>query len=518
MNPLAVLMPGFVGTILPEWLKARLEEGLGGVCIFGENVESPSQLAALTAAIHAANPRAIVTIDEEGGDVSRLYQREGSPFPGNAILGRLDSLDATAQVAARVGEELRAVGVDLTLAPDVDVNSNPLNPVIGVRSFGEDPGLVARHSAAWVEGVQSQGVSACAKHFPGHGDAAQDSHHALPTIDASAETLAARELPPFAAAIAAGTATIMTSHIMVPALDPESPATLSRAILVDLLRTHMGFDGVVVTDALDMAGASAGRGIPAAAVLALAGGADFLCIGTRNTDEQLAEICAAIDAAVASGDLPAARLADACGRVAVLGDRHRAVREAGTVSGGAGGAGGLGGVGAVAGGAGGPVAVDRNAPSAPPSAASALPSPTLVADSFAVTDAARSAIAESHPRVWLKLEPAANMAVGASPWGPFAVGVHPDFSLSAGAPAGSLENLTSAITSGSLAVVVGKDNHRHPWAVDAIAAARARAHEVGATVVVVDMGWPGADRSQADIATFGASRLAGAALLELIGN
>ncbi|SEJ18723.1 glycoside hydrolase family 3 protein [Demequina mangrovi] len=473
INPLAVLMPGFVGHTLPDWLERRLKDGLGGVCLFGANVESPAQLRALTDAIHAANPRAIVAIDEEGGDVSRLYQAVGSPFPGNAVLGRLDDAAVTEAVAARVGAELAAVGVDLTLAPDVDVNADPRNPVIGVRSFGADPALVARHTAAWVAGVQRKGVSACAKHFPGHGDTAQDSHHALPVVDADSETLHARDLPPFVAAIEAGTATVMTSHLMVPALDAELPATFSRPILQGLLRAGLGFDGVVVTDALDMAGASAGRGIPAAAVLALAGGSDLLCLGSVNPDEEIGEITAAIAAAVEDGALDADRLTDAAARCARLGDAHASRRAA---------------------------AARVDAPG--------IVGAGAVRATFDVSREARAALAEDRPRAWLRLDPAANMAVGNSPWGPFAAGVAPAASLG---PDGDPAAFAAAVPDGALAIVVGKDNHRHPWALAAIDAVRER----GATVVV-DMGWPG-DRA-ADVATYGASRLVGDALLELIGR
>ncbi|WP_082104390.1 beta-N-acetylhexosaminidase [Demequina soli] len=472
VNPLAVLMPGFVGHTLPEWLEGRLRDGLGGVCLFAANVSSPEQLRALTDAIHAANPRAVVAIDEEGGDVSRLYQAVGSPFPGNAVLGRLDDAPATAAVAARVGAELAAVGVDLTLAPDVDVNADPRNPVIGIRSFGTDPDLVSRHAAAWVGGVQRAGVSACAKHFPGHGDTAQDSHHALPTVDADVDTLRERDLPPFIAAIEAGTATVMTSHIMVPALDPELPATFSRPILEGLLRERLGFTGVIVTDALDMAGASAGRGIPAAAVLALAAGADLLCLGSVNPDEEIGAVAAAIEAAVAGGTLDAARVAEASDRCAALGAAHAARRA---------------------------------------DASSTLPGfvgADRVRDTFAVDDAARGLLADDRPRAWLRLDPAANMAVGPAPWGPFAAGVAPLASLG---PDGDPATLADAVPDGFLAVVVGKDNHRYPWALAAIDAVRRRGD-----TVVVDMGWPGDEA--ADVATYGASRLVGEALLELIGH
>ncbi|WP_062380460.1 glycoside hydrolase family 3 N-terminal domain-containing protein [Demequina pelophila] len=471
-NPLGILLPGFEGPTLPAWLEARLRDGLAGVCLFGTNVETPEQLRALTDAIHAANPRAIIAIDEEGGDVSRLYQRDGSPFPGNAVLGRMDDAAATEAVAARVGAELRAAGVDLTLAPDVDVNSNPLNPVIGVRSFGAEPGLVSRHAAAWVRGVQSMGVSACAKHFPGHGDTAQDSHLALPQVDADQDTLAVRELPPFVAAIAAGTATVMTSHIMVPSVDPDLPSTFSPTILQGLLREGLGFRGVIVTDALDMAGASADRGVPAAAVAALAGGSDLLCLGTGNTDEEIGEIAAAISAAVEAGELLPARLANAAQRCAALGTHHRMRRRSPGPEG--------------------PEIVDAAA----------------VAATFAVDDAARTLLAEDRPRVWLRLEPTANIAVGASPWGPFAGGVAPAATCG---PDDDPEAFAASVPAGALAVVVGKDNHRHPWALAAIAAVRAQAD-----AVVVDMGWPGPEG--ADVRTYGASRLVGDALATLIGR
>ena len=341
-----------------------------------------------------------------------------------------------------------------------------------VRSFGADPALVSRHAAAWTRGVQNAGVSACAKHFPGHGDTAQDSHLELPTVDADGDTLARRELPPFVAAIQARAATVMISHIMVPELDAGLPATFSPTILQGLLRQNLGFQGVIVTDALDMKGASEGRGIPAAAALALAGGADLLCIGTNNSDAQLSEICAAIEAAVADGSLPAARLRDAVTRVRALGTHHQLVRRTPVV--------GI------------PETVDA----------------FTVATTFAVSDHARDLLAGDRPRVWLRLEPTANIAVGASPWGPWAAGIAPDSTLG---PDGDPARFADAVPAGALAIVVGKDNHRQPWALAAIDAVRERAD-----VVAVDMGWPG--QSGADIATYGASRLVGAALLELIGR
>jgi beta-N-acetylhexosaminidase len=452
---------------------------MGGVCLFGDNVESAAQLAALTADLHAAAPHALIAIDEEGGDVTRLYQAVGSPFPGNAVLGRIDDLSLTRAVGEQVGWELRAVGVDFTLAPDVDVNSNPLNPVIGVRSFGDQPALVSRHGAAWIEGVQSTGVAACAKHFPGHGDTSQDSHVALPVVDAAENVVRARDIAPFAAAIEAGVQTIMTSHIVMPAFD-SVPATFSSRILQGLLRDELGFDGLIITDALDMAGASADRGIPAAAVAAIAAGADLLCIGTNNSEAQMREIAAALDDAVGAGVLSAERLAEAAGRVRALGAQTAEARE------------------------------QQPAPAA--LVTGLVPGLTLerVTQAFAISDSAKVMLEERDgtPLVWLRLEPSHNIAVGDSPWGPFAPGV---ITPAATLVPGDSPQILLAAASGGLPVVVGKDNHRHAFARQAIAALR----EQG-PVLVVDMGWPDLDQDFADLATYGASRLVGEALVARI--
>ena len=315
---MTTLLPGFAGTSLPAWLRDRLRAGLGGVCLFGQNVVSFQQLRALTDAIYTENPRALIAIDEEGGDVTRLFHDVGSPWPGNAVLGRIDDLAATRNAACQIGWELRRVGCNVNFAPSVDINSNAENPVIGVRSFGVVAERVAQHSAAWIDGLQSTGVAASAKHFPGHGDTAQDSHVSLPVVDQSADELRHRELLPFAAAINAGSRLVMTSHILLPQIDAANPATMSHKVLIGLLREELGFSGVIVSDALDMAGASAGRGIPDAAVRALAAGCDLLCLGTDNTDEQLTDIEDAVSKAIASGILGAERVQDGADRVQAL--------------------------------------------------------------------------------------------------------------------------------------------------------------------------------------------------------
>lgn len=482
----ATLLPGFEGTELPDWLAARLRAGLGGVCVFGPNITDAAQLRRLTDQIREANPQAIIAIDEEGGDVTRLHYATGSPFPGNAVLGRLDDTEVTARVAASVATDLRSVGCNLDFAPTIDVNSNPLNPVIGVRSFGADEELVARHGTAWITGLQSTGMAACAKHFPGHGDVDTDSHLALPVLDVDRETLRKRELVPFEAAVKAGVRAVMTSHILLPQIDPEHPATMSRIVLQELLREELGFDGLIVSDALDMAGASGELGIPEAAVRALAAGVDLLCIGTRNTDEQLAEIELAIASAVVEGRLDADRIVDAAKRVAAVAET---------------------------------LTVDEPKDITTEVSEEAIAETTRAFDirvDDATLDAARA------PAAIVSLDAVANIAVGVAPWGPFTVadpwpGV-PIVGVDVGSQADeSVEDAVARIAAAAgdgLLIVVGKGNHRHARSTQLVDALRA----AGRAVLTVDMGWPDDARAYADIATFGASRLVGVALLELLGG
>ncbi|UOE42524.1 glycoside hydrolase family 3 protein [Agromyces larvae] len=499
---LATLLPGFDGPDAPAWVLDRLREGLGGVCLFGSNVVDPAQVRALTEALRAANPAAVVAIDEEGGDVTRLFFDRGAPWPGNAVLGRLDDVELTEAVGREVGEALRAVGVTMTFAPDADVNSNPENPVIGVRSFGADPELAARHTAAWVRGAQSTGVDACAKHFPGHGDTATDSHLALPVVDVPVETLRDRELVPFRAAVDAGVRSIMTSHILLPQLDAEHPATLSPHVLHRLLRGELGYQGVIVSDALDMHGASGVHGIPEAAVLALAAGCDLLCIGSAVAERTVDEIVDAVERAVAAGRLPAERVAEAAARVRALADasRDRDGSDAANTS-------------------------DATDATDATAAADAAASPSAVAvtparviEAFDVAPGALDRLAGAgRVGTVVRVDTVANIAVGVVPWGPFAAEAAAPGSWLGGASVVALDAehpLGDPAALPGPVVVIGKDLHRHAFAVAAIAALRA----VRDDVVTVDAGWPDGDRSQADIATFGGSRLVGEALIALVAD
>lgn len=321
----AVLSPGFEGTEPPSWLLRRLEAGLGGVTLFSRNISSRAQLATLIGTLRAANPHVIVALDEEAGDVTRLDAATGSSRPGNYALGVVDDVGLTGAIAADLGWELAALGVTLNYAPDADVNSDVNNPVIGVRSFGGDPPLAARHTAAWVRGHQSAGVAACAKHFPGHGNTSLDSHLDLPVITASRAELDGCELVPFRAAIDAGVRALMTAHLVVPAIDPDRPATLSRDVISGLLRGELGYDGLVVTDGIEMRGAAARYGVAGATVLALAAGVDAICVGGDNADEATAvRLRDAVVDAVRGGDLPRDRLEQAAARVAGLAAWHAA--------------------------------------------------------------------------------------------------------------------------------------------------------------------------------------------------
>ena len=326
-----VVMGSFAGPDLPPWLARMLDGGLGSVCLFGSNVGTDGDLARLTADLHARSPHLLVATDEEGGDVTRLHHADGSPYPGNAALGAVDDVGLTELVARAIGAELRAAGVDLDLAPVVDIASDPRNPVVGVRSFGADPGLVSRHAAAYVAGLQSAGVGACVKHFPGHGDTAVDSHHALPVVAASPATLRERELVPFAAAVAAGTLAVMAGHLLLPALDRRLPATVSPTV-VAVLRDELGFDGLLVSDALDMRGAGRLGDVPAIAVRALAAGCDLVCLGAdKDAELHLAVVAAVVDA-VRSGVLPETRLVAAAGRVERASEHARRLRAAATAT------------------------------------------------------------------------------------------------------------------------------------------------------------------------------------------
>ncbi|RLP88413.1 glycoside hydrolase family 3 protein [Micromonospora sp. CV4] len=479
----AVLQPGFVGTTPPPWVCRWLGEGLGSVVLFARNVVDPAQVAALTATLRAERPDVIVAIDEEAGDVTRIESVHGSSRPGNFALGAVDDAELTEAVARDLGVELATAGITLNYAPDADVNSNPANPVIGVRSFGADPTLVARHTAAWVRGLQAGGVAACAKHFPGHGDTRVDSHHALPRITADRERLDACELAPFRAAVTAGVQAVMTGHLLVPALDPQLPATLSARILGGLLRDELGFSGVVVTDAVEMRAVADRYGFAGATVRALAAGADAICIGGERADEQAArELRDAIVAAVVSGELPEERLAEAAKRVGQLAAWTVAARTARS-------------------------AAARDATDVGLIAARRAIRVTTV-------DAGRVTLPLTRAAHVVEFEPPRNIAIGAeTPWGiasPLRELLPGTSTVRYAEP--DVPGDPGAEADGRPLVLVVRDLHRHDW----MRAAVQRALAARPDAVVVELGVPELVTGAVHLATHGATRASGQAAAEVL--
>lgn len=295
----------------------------GAMIVMGRNVQAPdtdiidaAAVQAMLSTLQGLAPRLplLIGTDQEGGRVARFGNSPFTRMPTAQAIGFTGDTNLAREAARAAGEELAAVGVNWNFAPDADVNSNPRNPVIGDRSFGDRPEAVAAMTVAQIRGYADAGILSCAKHFPGHGDTHLDSHFALPTVDLSRAELEERELVPFRAAIEAGAATLMTAHILFPKLDPSGvPATLSSVILTDLLRHGLGFTGLVVTDCLQMKAVADHWGTPRAAVLAAKAGADMLLV-CHTWEVQKATYDALLTAAQ-TGDLPLARVDEAVGRV-----------------------------------------------------------------------------------------------------------------------------------------------------------------------------------------------------------
>jgi beta-N-acetylhexosaminidase len=465
------LLAAFRGHTAPEWAVDLVHQGLAGYTLFGFNIADAAQVSALTGRLRAARPGVLLAIDEEGGDVTRLAHRTGSPYPGNAALGAIDDLGLTRRVYASIGSELVKTGLNLNLAPTVDVNTATDNPVIGTRSFGANPLKVAFHAAAAVAGLQDAGIAACAKHFPGHGATVADSHHELPTVDVSPAQLRERELPPFAAVVSAGAKAIMTAHIRVPALTGDDPATFSPAVLIDLLRGELGFTGAVVTDALEMKGASiAAGGIGPAAVKALRAGSDLLCIGADVDLALIEEVAAAIVRGIGAGELELSRVEEAAARCDEL--------AAWTMN---------------------PEPTE--------------PNPRLGYEAARRAVAVEGSLAGFEVPLVVQLQADHSVAEGPVPWG-LSPHLNGTPQLSVAAEQTSAEALIEA-AHGRPIVLVGRHTHRNP-ASRGLAEALAAAYPVA----MVEMGWPASWRPhgvKAFITTYGASHANGRAAAELLG-
>jgi beta-N-acetylhexosaminidase len=476
----AILIPPFAGLPAPRWILAAVGRGLAGVTLFGQNISSPDRVRALTASLRAAaaGDDPVIAIDEEGGDVTRVAYSAGSPYPGNAALGVVDDTSLTEAVYRAIGADLAALGINVDLAPCADVLGTADSPAVGTRSFGADTDLVSRHTAAAVAGLQGAGVVACTKHFPGHGRTETDTHEAIATIEGGLDELRRRDLPPFAAAIRAGTIAIMPSHLRLPELTGDLPATVSGAAVTGLLRGELGFTGVVICDALEMRATRDAFGIPGAAVLAVAAGTDLLCLGRDGDEDQYLAVRAALAGAVRDGTLAGGRLEEAADRVARL--RRGLARP----SAGARPAGQVGLVG---------LAAARRAArmSGPPRAV-------------------------LHRPLVIEVEPRENIAAGGFTWGlspwvpPGSVRRVGTDSGGAGYAAGILE-----ASAGRSLVLVVRDAHRDSSTrslVTALLAARP-------DLVLVEMGlprWRPPDGTSY-LTTYGASRASGQAAAELLG-
>ncbi len=313
-----LVMVGFHGAELSRTFLDWLEEYRpGGVILFSRNLEDPEQVARLTNALqaHTSDLPLLIAVDEEGGGVSRL-PRGFTTFPAAAGIAACHSPDVVYEAAAVTAQELRAVGINMNLAPVLDVNSNPANPIIGDRAYGTQPEHVCTYGMAVMRGLEDHGVIPCGKHFPGHGDTLTDSHHVLPVVEAGRARLDAVELEPFRQAISRGLPAMMTAHVRYPALDTESPATLSRPILTDLLRNRLGFEGVTLTDDMEMRAILDHQPIGEASVRALQAGADMVVICQRQERQQ--EVVAAIEQALERGELSWERVTAGVARLRAL--------------------------------------------------------------------------------------------------------------------------------------------------------------------------------------------------------
>lgn len=322
-----LVVGGFGGKEITQEVRSLIQEyHAGGVILFSRSIGTLEQLSVLTSqlqelAVAGGGSPLLIAIDQEGGN--HIHVRDGMTLtPGNMALGAAGDEEGVYQAARISGQELRALGINVNYAPDVDVNNNPLNPVIGIRSFGEDPQLVGRLGAAAVRGFQDAGITATAKHFPGHGDTSTDSHLDLPTIPHSMERLKSLELVPFEYAIEAGVDMIMTAHIVFSELEPEGvPATLSRRVVTELLREQLQFAGVITTDCLEMKAIADRYGPAEGAVRALEAGVDLVLVS--HTYAEQINVIRAILAAVETGRLTEERIELSVRRILAMKQRRR---------------------------------------------------------------------------------------------------------------------------------------------------------------------------------------------------
>jgi beta-N-acetylhexosaminidase len=450
-----------------------VRDGLGGVLLFAQNVVDDAQVTEVCQALRGARSDIVIAVDEEGGDVTRLDAATGSDTPSPAAFGFVDEPQLTRDAYWELGSRIRGLGIDLTLAPCADINSNPRNPIIGVRSFGTTAALVSRHVAAAIEGFHRGGISVSAKHFPGHGDTTADTHLGPARLSATLDELTGRELVPFASAIDAGTDAILTAHVVADSVDAV-PASLS-ATWTEHLREAMGFEGVIITDALDMEAVAEGRGhvgVAEGAVRALAAGADLLCLGSNFDGPMTSTVIDHIVDALEHDRLSPESLERSHQRIAHL----------------------------------------RRHDLAPP------PKPAESAQEVARRAILIDGPVPAGPFFVLECRPPGSMACFNVAWGiagdlrergwPVALLTASDrIASNRGAELGADGDMP--------VLVVVRDACVHPWQIDVIDAA-VRAHS--GAVVVVELGWPSLQRSPefTTVVSHGAARSSALAVLELL--
>ena len=320
-----LLFLGFQGTVLDEQAMEVIDSYKpGGLIVMGENVKSATQLLALVNSLKAESSKsripAFISVDEEGGRVSRMPP-ELKDIPSARTIGKTGSADIANRVGLVIAEELKAFGFNMDFAPVLDIWSNPKNTVIGDRALGTDADTVGRLGVQVMKGLAAAGVIPVVKHFPGHGDTIADSHKELPISESSLERLKSFELKPFAEAYANGADAVMVAHILLPKVDAENPASLSRTFITDILRKQIGFDGIVITDDMTMGAISKNYGLAEAALMSFKAGSDMILVVHGYEDE--AAVAEALKNAVQSGEISRDRLDESVYRILKLKEKYK---------------------------------------------------------------------------------------------------------------------------------------------------------------------------------------------------
>jgi beta-N-acetylhexosaminidase len=311
-----LLIGSLPGTVITAEMRSLAKEfSLGGVILFARNIEAPEQVAEMSVDVQglATDLPVWVSVDQEGGRVARL-KAPFTEWPPMAVLGRSGDVQLARRFATALATELKAVGITLDYAPVLDIHTNPKNPIIGDRALAEDAESVGRLGTAIIRGLQENGVAACGKHFPGHGDTSVDSHLELPLVEHPPDRIRRVECVPFREAIRAEVAFIMTAHVLVPSFDEEKPATLSPRLVRALLRDELNFQGIIVSDDLEMKAIARTYTVPQAAVEAIVAGCDGLLVCSGDVDVQAATLEALVHA-VEEQRIPYKRVEDALTRL-----------------------------------------------------------------------------------------------------------------------------------------------------------------------------------------------------------